>query len=140
MNSEIFYFTVINFVIITSCLLRWCLCHTFQDFLFLWLGDRVIWLFMALCQPFLFRFNFSMNDDREKLFFWFVSGTKHGISDAAPAVLDVVSLAVQERLKKVVEQLSVISQHRLEIYRVSCQNVSEYAVNNVGRVIGIIWF
>ncbi|XP_041455314.1 transcription initiation factor TFIID subunit 4-like [Lytechinus variegatus] len=43
--------------------------------------------------------------------------SKHGISDATPAVLDVVSLAVQERLKQVVEKLSVISQHRLEIYR-----------------------
>ncbi|XP_072169286.1 transcription initiation factor TFIID subunit 4B-like isoform X1 [Diadema setosum] len=52
--------------------------------------------------------------------------TKHGVDSAAPAVLDLVSQAVQERLKQVVEKLSVISQHRLEIYR----NDARYQVMN----------
>ena len=43
---------------------------------------------------------------------------KHGLSDVSQDVFNLVSHATQERLRNILEKLSTISLHRLEVYRV----------------------
>jgi len=43
---------------------------------------------------------------------------KHGLSDVSQEVLSLVSHATEERLRNILEKVSTISLHRLEIYRV----------------------
>ncbi|XP_074645985.1 transcription initiation factor TFIID subunit 4B-like [Tubulanus polymorphus] len=43
---------------------------------------------------------------------------KHGITDVPPEVAHLVSHATQERLRNLLERLSVIAEHRLEIYKI----------------------
>lgn len=42
---------------------------------------------------------------------------KHGVSDVSQDVLNLVSHATQERLRNILEKVSTISLHRLEVYR-----------------------
>ncbi|XP_022107525.1 transcription initiation factor TFIID subunit 4-like [Acanthaster planci] len=51
---------------------------------------------------------------------------KHGIQEASPDMMELVSHAAQERLKGLVEKLGVIAKHRMEIYR----NDSRYEVTS----------
>lgn len=43
---------------------------------------------------------------------------KHGLSEVSQEVFNLVSHATQERLRNILEKLSTISLHRLEVYRV----------------------
>ena len=43
---------------------------------------------------------------------------KHGLDDCPPDVVSMVSHATAERLKNLLERLSVAAEHRLEIYKV----------------------
>lgn len=47
-----------------------------------------------------------------------LSGVEFKLKDSSREAVDLISSAVEERLKTMVEKLSVIAQHRLEIYRV----------------------
>lgn len=44
---------------------------------------------------------------------------RYGLEDASPEVVALVSHAVQERLKTLVEKLGIIAEHRLEQLKVS---------------------
>lgn len=46
------------------------------------------------------------------------SARKHGITEVPTDVANLISHATQERLRHVVEKLSVIAEQRTEIYRV----------------------
>ena len=54
---------------------------------------------------------------------------KHGVSDVSQDVLNLVSHATQERLRNILEKVSTISLHRLEVYRV-CKTFL-FAVNKL---------
>lgn len=43
---------------------------------------------------------------------------KHGLTDVSQEVLSLVSHATQERLRNILEKMSTVSLHRLEVYRV----------------------
>ena len=47
-----------------------------------------------------------------------VTVRKHGLDDVPQEVANLVSHATQERLRNIVERLSVIAEHRLELYKV----------------------
>ena len=47
-----------------------------------------------------------------------VSVRKHGLDDVPHEVADLLSHATQERLRNILERLALISEHRLEIYKV----------------------
>ena len=48
----------------------------------------------------------------------FIAARKHGLSEVSQEVYNLVSHATQERLRNILEKLSTISLHRLEVYRV----------------------
>lgn len=48
----------------------------------------------------------------------FFTARKHGLSEVSQEVYNLVSHATQERLRNILEKLSTISLHRLEVYRV----------------------
>lgn len=50
--------------------------------------------------------------------FYLSSAKKFGIDEVGPAVINLVSHAVQERLRDMVSKLSTIAEHRMEIYKV----------------------
>ena len=43
--------------------------------------------------------------------------SKHGLSDPSPEVVSLISHATQERLKTILEKLSVIAEHRMEVVK-----------------------
>lgn len=43
---------------------------------------------------------------------------KRGVSDVSQEVLSLVSHATEQRLRNILEKISTISLHRLEVYRV----------------------
>ena len=43
---------------------------------------------------------------------------KYGIEDVAPEVAAMISHATEERLKNLLEKLSVIAEHRLDVIKV----------------------
>ena len=47
-----------------------------------------------------------------------ISAHKHGLSDCPEQVANLISHATQERLRNIIEKLSVTAEHRLEIYKV----------------------
>ena len=47
-----------------------------------------------------------------------LAARKRGLSDVSQEVLSLVSHATQERLRNILEKISTISLHRLEVYRV----------------------
>lgn len=49
---------------------------------------------------------------------------KHGLSEVSQEVFNLVSHATQERLRNILEKLSTISLHRLEVYRVCEKNLA----------------
>ena len=49
---------------------------------------------------------------------FFFTARKHGLSEVSQEVYNLVSHATQERLRNILETLSTISLHRLEVYRV----------------------
>lgn len=60
---------------------------------------------------------------------------KHGLSEVSQEVYNLVSHATQERLRNILEKLSTISLHRLEVYRVC----SITTTNNVKKIINLIY-
>ena len=48
-----------------------------------------------------------------------LTAKKYGLEDIPPDVANLISHATQERLRNLLEKLSVTSEHRLEIYKVT---------------------
>ena len=49
---------------------------------------------------------------------FFVSANKFGIEEVNPAVVSLISHATQEKLRDYASKLSVIAEHRGEVYKV----------------------
>lgn len=50
---------------------------------------------------------------------WFLFlARKYGINDVSGDTVNIISHAAQERLRDIVEKLSTIAEHRIEIYKV----------------------
>lgn len=51
--------------------------------------------------------------------YFYTLAKKHGLEEVSPEVINLISHASQNRLKNLIEKLSVISEHRLENPKVS---------------------
>lgn len=49
--------------------------------------------------------------------FSYVTASKYGFGDPSPDVVSLISHATQERLKTILEKLSVIAEHRMEVVK-----------------------
>lgn len=54
-----------------------------------------------------------------------VSDSGLPVLDVSPDIVDLVSHAVEQRLRPLLEKLSVVTEHRVEMYRVSERNVKK---------------
>ena len=52
-----------------------------------------------------------------------LSAKKHGIDEVNPTVVNLISHATQEKLREYASKLSVIAEHRVEIYKVRLYNI-----------------
>ena len=57
----------------------------------------------------------------------FLAASKNGLSDVSQDVLSLVSHAAEQRLRNILEKVSTISLHRLEVYRV-CESSTHVLV------------
>lgn len=55
-----------------------------------------------------------------------MTGAKHDVEDPGKEFTSLLSHAVQERLKTIVEKLSVIAEHRLDIVKVITRNICSH--------------
>lgn len=70
---------------------------------------------------------------------FFALAKKLGITDVPAEVVTFISHATQNRLRTVIEKVTVITQHRMESYKVSVQGKVLYVTERCGMTTFFSW-